>query len=50
MWEPIFFPSSGVVVTTTEEASLRARASGSGLSNRAEVIVRPLALRIADLR
>ena len=50
MWEPIFFPSSGVVVTTTEEASLRARASGSGLRKRAEVILRPLALRIADLR
>ena len=50
MWEPIFLPSSGVVLTTTEEASLRARASGSGLRKRAEVISRPLALRMTDLR
>ena len=49
MCEPIFLPSSGVVVTTTEEAFLGARASGSGFRKRAEVISRPLALRMADL-
>ena len=50
MLEPIFLPSSGVVVTTTEEASFRERASGSGLRKRAEVISTPLALSIAVLR
>lgn len=50
MWEPIFLPSSGVVVTTTKEASFRLRAAGYGLKKRAEVIARPLGLRMADFR
>ena len=50
MWELIFLPSSGVVVPTTEEASFRAQAAESGLRKRAQLISRPLALRMADFR
>ena len=46
----ILLPSLGRVVTTTEEASFRERASRSGLRKRAEVISTPFALRIAALR
>ena len=50
MLVPILLPSSGQVVTTTEEASFRERASGSGLRKRAKVISTPFALSIAALR
>src|ERR1700761_1708032 len=50
MWAPIFLPSSGVVVTTTEEALFSARAAGSGFRKRAEVISMPLAFCMAVFR
>jgi len=50
MLGPILLSSSELVVTTTEEASFRERASGSGLRKPAEVISTPLALSMAALR